>query len=584
MSGLFSKALMMSFVLLLLLLIIAHKYVVVQLKKVRYSKTNLFTFALLLAVFLFSAYFYKPHLESDGGVIYTSPAYWDFQWHAPLIQNFVHGDNIPPQNESFAGMPSTYHFFWGFLVSIYSSAGLGLVDSVNLISVLNLFFLLVGIIGIGEELFKSLKVGILAMLFTVTSSSLHILHYFSQPPYRDLLRTVTNIFTNAANPYFFSFIPGNPYGYNGNMFNMFYFLAERQMVMGIILLIFFLWLLYKREKIPNKALILAGALAGMSILWHLYISITIACSLLFLLIFDKDKRKTLYFLLPFSAIFLLHILYFKSLMQSVWFNPAIGNFPKINFSFPTMGKIYPLSLINAVGYYVYAYGLKILFFIFGSALLYKRNKKLTVLFLSVVIPTFILVNTIQLSPLSIYDNHKWLRPMNIFVDLIAAYALYEVFKHKGRTMLFVGSLFFILMTASGFLELIPFFNSQPSIPYAYEASPLVLQLRQKTSPDAVFLTLRTREIHMAGRKVFLGNYAGQDLQLNTKLRFGVLQGIYSSHTADDVCSLAHAYDIDFVETKYFKDQSAITHTKQLKVGKGKNTMTLVDIARSCDIK
>ncbi|HVF69205.1 MAG TPA: hypothetical protein VNA13_01425, partial [Xanthomonadales bacterium] len=61
--------------------------------------------------FLFSFIFFIPHLKYQNNAIYTSPIYWDYHWQMSLIQNFVHGDNFPPENEAFAGVPSTYHYF-----------------------------------------------------------------------------------------------------------------------------------------------------------------------------------------------------------------------------------------------------------------------------------------------------------------------------------------------------------------------------------------------------------------------------------------------------------------------------------------
>lgn len=150
---------------------IARKKLLLIASELKLGSISFAKLVLVLFVLIFSISFYKPHLDLREGIIYTSPAYWDFQWHAPLIQNFVHGDNIPPQNESFAGMPSTYHFFWGFLVAIYSATGLDLVLGINYISIVSLFFLLIAIIGFGEELFKLLRIGILALLLTITSSN-----------------------------------------------------------------------------------------------------------------------------------------------------------------------------------------------------------------------------------------------------------------------------------------------------------------------------------------------------------------------------------------------------------------------------
>ena len=528
---------------------------------------------LLVAVFLFAYSFYGPHLALRDSSIFVSPTYWDFQWHAPLIQDFVFGDNFPAQNESFAGVPATYHYFWGFLVALYSATGLDLIMAINLISIATLLFLLTAIVGFGEEVFGSFPAGIISLLLAVTSSSLRFVSYFFENQNQGFLLMFKGIFTNISHPFFFSFISGNPFGYNGSMFNLFYFLEERQMVFGMIFLLFMAWVLFNRRKISNLWLMVIGLLGGIFFLWHLFIAITVLCSFLFLLVFDKDRRKTLVLLVSFGTVFLLFLVYFKSVVASFWFYPDIASFPKINFNFPTFNQEYPLSLLNALGYYVFAYGAKIPVFIMAAILLFRANRRLFWALISVVLPTFILVNSVQLSPLSIYDNHKWLRPMNVVVDLVVGFALYKFLTLKMSWSSFtpilrmIGFLLFVLLTASGIIELMPFLNSKPEVVYAKYPSPLILALREKTAPQSVFLGQgeNNKEIQLAGRKVFLGNYAGQDLRLRKDLREAIINKIYASGTLSDLCSLANENGIDFVEysssPEIFKiEKSAIVET------------------------
>ncbi len=385
--------------------------------KVSFDKTLVFSF-----IFLFSIFFYKPHLKLKDGNIYTSPVYWDFQWHAPLIQNFAFGDNFPPQNESFAGIPITYHYFWGLLVAIYVSTGLDIVNGINFISILTLFFLFTTIIGVGEELFKSKIIGLIAIILTITSSSFRFIYDLQLNSSAILFLTIKKIMLNT----------NHPFGYNGNMFNMFYFLAERQMVFGIIFLLCYIVLVFKKEKFSNQLIILFGILTGLFFWGHLFITIMVFCSLLFLFLFNIKDKKISLFLLSFFLVFLIVVLFYKIFTYSQWFHPEIKNYPKINFNFPTMEEEYPFSIVNSIKYYIFGYGIKIIFVIIGIYLLFKENKNLFLIFLSIIIPTFILINTIQLSPLSIYDNHKWLKPMNVILDLLTAFTIYKLTIYKKK--------------------------------------------------------------------------------------------------------------------------------------------------------
>ncbi len=571
------------FILLLIFFLFIHKKIFLIIKKIKFDKKYFYKISLLFILFLFSFCFYRPHLVQNNGYIYKSQVYWDFQWHAPLIQNFVYGDNFPSQNESFAGMPSTYHFFWGFLVSIYSSSGLDLVASINYVSILTLFLLFVSIIGFSEEVFKSSKLGILAVSLVVTSSSLRFIDYFRATLGQPFLQVIKNILTNTNHPYFFSFVSGNPYGYNGTMFNMFYFLAERQMVFGIIFLLFFVWAIYRRNIIPNIFLGIIGFMAGFYFLWHIFITIIIFCSVLFLIIFDKYKKKTFIFLIPFGFVFLLHILYFKSITNSIWFYPDIGNYPKINLNFPTMGEEYSFSIAKAIGYYVYAYGFKLVLLIGGLFILKKTNKRLFLIFLSIIFPTFLLINTIQLSPLSIYDNHKWLRPMNIFIDLLVAFAICQTTINRKKALSYIIIIILIfLITTSGFIELIPFFNSKPSNLYANYQSSIILAIRENTKPKSVFIGKKfNKEIQLSGRKLFLGDYSGQDLRLRKDLREKIIAEIYDADNLDTFCLLTGEYKIDYVEVEGTESVANIDQISNLKIYNGNERILFVNADKSC---
>lgn len=585
-SGVLQKALIVLIICLLSLFLFTYKQILLIVKKIKLNKILIYKTFFLLLPFLFSIYFYKPHLKLENGSIYTSPVYWDFQWHAPLIQNFAFGDNFPPQNESFAGLPMTYHLFWGFLTAIYVSSGLDLVYGLNYISITCLFFLLVSIIGFGEELFRSFKIGILAAILTVTSSSLRFIDYFNQISKIDLFQIVKDVFTNTAHPYFFSFVAGNPAGYNGTMFNMFYFLAERQMVIGVIFLLFFTWLVYERKKISNKLLLMIGALAGVYFLWHLFITVMVLCSLFFLVLFDKDKKKSLILLLSFSLVFLSFAVYFKILTYSIWFYPDIKNFPKINFNFPTMNEEYPFSIKNAIGYYFYAYGLKLIFLITGLFFLLRINKKLFVTLLSVIVPTFILINTVQLSPVSVYDNHKWLRPMNVIVDLLAAFAIYKIMTYKKNFSSFIfGIIFFILITLSGILELMPFLNSLATNLYADYQSPLISNIRANTEPRSTFLgKQKSKEIHLAGRKLFLSDYSLQPFGFRKDLRERIISEIYSSNNLTTLCSMALRNKIDYIEFQESDNIALIDHISKFDINQEDGKVSFIDVKKSCGVR
>ncbi|MBM3283498.1 hypothetical protein FJY90_04550, partial [Candidatus Gottesmanbacteria bacterium] len=161
---------LLGFYVLVSIILFPKLFQLFQQTRIIFSSGNLLKIGLIAILLVFSFYLFKIHLSQNNGVIYTSPVFWDFKVHVPIIQNFVFGDNFPPENVSFSGMPMTYHFFFDLLIAIYSSLGLDLAGSVNFVSTTSFFFMLLAIIGLSEELFNSIIIGAITILLTITSS------------------------------------------------------------------------------------------------------------------------------------------------------------------------------------------------------------------------------------------------------------------------------------------------------------------------------------------------------------------------------------------------------------------------------
>ncbi len=506
---------------------------------------NLF---LVLFCLLFSFFFYTPHLTIQDQKIYTSPIYWDFHWHVGLIQNFAYGDNFPPVNESFSGVPHTYHYFWGVLTAMYEVGGLDLVTAINFVSILGFFFILIAIIGCSEEFFRSKGAGTIAVLLMITSSSWHALYYFSKIPNdQNLFETIVHIATNTQHLFRASLVQGDIYNYVGVFFNLFYFLEERQMIFGVVYLLLCTWIIYRREQLSNPVLFCLGLCMGAYFLWHLYIAIMVLCALIFVAVFGGDRKKTLFLLLGFCLTFGALYLYFKQLITSPWFYPTITQFPKINLEFAG-GEYKPFSFGSFIDYYNFSYGSKIFFFIASCVLLWIKNKKLFLTLIAIVLPTFLLVNTIQLSPAVISENHKWLRPMNVIVDLAVAFILYKAFfSRKKIALIALGVVFLFMLTISGIIELMPFLNSKPTQYYASYPSPLTTAIRQQSPQQATFIGGDLTEIQLAGRRVFTGDTLGGNMQFKKAERKRIINEIYTAQSITAFCNLTRSNSIDYVE-------------------------------------
>lgn len=521
----------------------------------------------LAASLAFAILLYRPHLVETDDAILRTPIYWDISVHAPIVQNFVHGDNFPAGNESFAGAPLTYHFFFDLFTAIPAAFGLSLPGAFLLTSAASLFALFGLLAGFADELAGGTAPGMLAALFAATSSSLRFLHDVHAHGGVSLAAP----FQDAAgrHPYLASFVPGNPFAYNGTMFNLFYFVEERQLVFASgFLLAAVLLLVASREKWSYPVCAGAGVLFGLFVFWHLFATAALGLAVVWLLAFGGERRKTAVVLAAMAAVGTGFLLWVATAMRPEWFLPGERAGLRWSFAFSTVPGGPPFSPLRALGYWLYAWGLKAIVGSAGLVLAYRRRRELFHALACVLVPAFVLVNAVQVLPLSVYDNHKWLRPLCLFLDLAAGYALVELVRsgrreaeggrRRARWMRWALAAAAIpLLTFSGVVEGIPFFRSGATVLYARYPTRLTRDVRERTRPRDVFASFEANALHMAGRKLFVGNdadergtaslvaSAGFDLGRRQRAVFE----LYAATSRESFCGQAAEMGIDWLEVE-----------------------------------
>lgn len=545
---------------------------------------------LILFCLLFSFIFYIPHLQTINEHIYTSPIYWDFHWHVGIIQNFVYGDNFPPQNESFAGIPMVYHFFTDFIFAMYSIGGLDLTTAVTYCSILFFFFFLIGIIGICEEFFASKFTGFLAIILTITSSSLHYIYYLYENTNLPLYKILENIFTNTIHPWKMSFIPGNPFNYTGVMFNLFYYVEERHVALGILFLLCSLWIIYHRNTFTFTKLLLFGIGMGMFFFWHIFAPLILIIILFSLLLFDNYKKQTGVLLAGLLCTYVLQVGLIKYITMSYpVFNTAMTHYPQLHFQFAAERPLVSIDdyLTSVFGYFFYGYGIKMIIIPLAFFAIYKKYKRLSILFMSGTIPLFIMINTLQISPNGTSENHKLLLPMTVFFNITIAYFLsFYFFKKYKISSILYGLIILLMLTLSGIIELMPFLNSKPTKFYADTSQSSVTNvIRAITPPDAVFVGSEKIEIHLAGRKLFSGDSAGPSDSINMTERKKIITKLYIAKEKNAFCTIANnnkithiiLHDID-IPYKYL--HTSLNYTAA--INRNNQTVFITDIKRTCN--
>jgi hypothetical protein len=508
---------------------------------------NIFLIAFCL---LFAYGLISPNLQTHNDTIYTSVIYWDFHWHAAIIQDFAFGDNFPPQNEAFPGIPMAYHFFGDMVMATYEVTGLSLTSSITFTSILFFFFALITIIGVSEEFFTSKFLGFLAVCFMIFSSSGHVIYYIIQNQGESVWQLITEALTNSDLPFNTSFIWGNPFHYAGTMFNLFYFLEERHMLIAPVFLLLSIWVIVNRNNFSLRTLIVLGALMGGFFYWNVFVALMIPLGLLCVLLFDSNRRTTL--ALFIGCIVILGVQY-ESLKHAITFSdaysPGLDTYPKFNLHFITLIDNYsPASYLkDFIEYYFFGYGIKIILAPIGFFMIWKRQKHLALILLAFTIPTFILINTMQISPSGVGENHKLILNMNVLLDLATAYAIYRLLSKNFLYKLLAVVCFFLLI-ASGIIEDAPFFNVHPTSLYAdYSPSSMSRIIQNNTFPQATIVGRDSKEIQLAGRKIFVGASAGSSVSIDMTPREQLFSKIYKQRTVQKLCTIIDKNPIDYVE-------------------------------------
>ena len=134
----------------------------------------------------------------DGRVEIGLNQWSDYGPNTAIIQNFAFGHNFPAEYPHYAGEPIRYHFLFYFLAGNLEFLGLNLAWSENILSILTLVSLLALVMALGELLFKSRAVGIIASAFFFFHGTLNLVPFLRSHMKQPLLAHLEESIKNAA--------------------------------------------------------------------------------------------------------------------------------------------------------------------------------------------------------------------------------------------------------------------------------------------------------------------------------------------------------------------------------------------------
>src|SRR3972149_4361467 len=218
---------------------------------------------ILFITLLFSTWLMFATFSYDNGNLRIEAKAWsDFANHIPLIRSFSFGNNFPPQFPLFSGHPIKYHFIFYAFSGLLERIGLTIDFALNIPSIVGFSFLILMIYLLSKEIFKSVTIGLLSILFFIFHGSLDFINFFLKYPLSS--KSLSQIINNTQ---FLSFGP-----YDGNIISAFWNLNiyTNQRHLGfsyaISLFIVFLYLKFKDNKKTHnfQMAVFIGLILGFS--------------------------------------------------------------------------------------------------------------------------------------------------------------------------------------------------------------------------------------------------------------------------------------------------------------------------------
>jgi DNA-binding beta-propeller fold protein YncE len=192
----------------------------------------------------------------NGNVLIGTNQWSDYGPNTAIVQSFAFGHNFPAEYPHFANEPIRYHFLFYFLAGNLEFLGLNLAWSLNIISILTMVCMLAVVIALGELLFKSRAVGIVASVFFFFHGTLSLIPFLrSQTSFKGALLSASKLVSYLSSGY--------PYrGEDWGIWTQVVFVNQRHFASSIGIFLVVLFFLFDRYLERAKQRKLDRALAA----------------------------------------------------------------------------------------------------------------------------------------------------------------------------------------------------------------------------------------------------------------------------------------------------------------------------------
>lgn len=497
--------------------------------------TLLFSFWLMFHTFSFDT--------QTSSMRIAGKAMSDFGAHIPLIRSFSMGDNLTRffrgtvEYPLYPGEPIRYHYLFYMVVGVLERLGVRLDWALNIPSTLGFFALIILLYLLAKQLFHSIKVGVLTVIFFLFNGSLSFVRFFQLHP---LSRTsIQDIVTNNNFP---SFAPWGA-GDISAFWNLNIYTNQRHLAFAFALTLVFISILLWIEQKPFKkqALFLIPEVIILAVMPYFHQPM-----LVILAIF----MTCYFFLFPRLRILLLLIGEIGALCIIPQTIPLLNGSKTFHWQ-PGYLVSSPLSPFHILWYWIQNIGLHFFLIPIGWLIAPVRIKKIMVpLFFLFLIP-----NLFQFS-VEMAANHKFFNFFLIFGNMLSAYVLIRIFSLKYIGTL-VGSVGLVALIFSGIIDFFPVYNDGYMAVTDIPKNEVATWIRDNTPADAVFLNSGYffHPASLAGRKIFQGwpyfswsaGYVGN--------RTDDMRLIYESKNSNIFCPILKRYNITFITVENTHDDA-----------------------------
>jgi len=464
----------------------------------------------------------------ENGNILTAPAnsYGDLPFHVSAITSFAYGENFPPHNPIFAGLPFTYSFIIDFLAAFYLRAGAGWRVALFLENFALAVALVVLIAQLTLVLTKSLRAAYLTPIIFFFNGGFGFLNFFGDPDSDGWFAKTYTMNVDLETP-----IGPVPIRW-GNVFTTL-LIPQRSLLFGLplVALILISWWIAANatdDGFRRRALLIAGLCTGTLPLIHAhgFLSVVIVSVPLALIFFPW--RNWAHYFAPAILLSLPQVLFLRATpVRQQLFSLALG-WESGERSFIVFW------MVNAGVFLVLA-----LAAMFSKRFIEPGAR----VFASFFWLWFLIPNVVTLAPWP-WDNIKMLVYWHFAMCPIVAAVLAHMIS-KGWALRFAGFACLILITLAGALDVTRSIIREKTPLYSAREREVAELIKSATEPRAIIVhaPIHNSVVSLTGRQSLMG-YPGHlwTHGIDFQQRAHDVDSIFSTGSTQ----LLHKYGIGYV--------------------------------------